>query len=118
MKRTERLREREENCIIEEGAKAARYRKVIWNRGNLDMQQRPKHSSSIRYRPFPSRVPIFCLIFPMLCLAYMSVAETSDRDPSFLSAEVDLMRWFLIAFLTNGAFIVTHAGFEPTNPAL
>ena len=27
-----------------------------------------------------------------------------------------VIRWFPVASPTNGAFIVTHAGFEPTNP--
>ena len=28
------------------------------------------------------------------------------------------MRWFPVAFLTNGDFIVTRAGFEPTTSTL
>ena len=40
-----------------------------------------------------------------------SVAETRDRALSF-SREMDFIRWFSVAFLTNGVFIVTHRGIE------
>ena len=36
----------------------------------------------------------------------------------FFSREVDSVRWFPVAFLANSAFIVIHAGFEPTTPVL
>ena len=36
----------------------------------------------------------------------------------FLPRGVDVMRWFPIAFLTNGVFLVTLAGFELTTLAL
>ena len=32
----------------------------------------------------------------------------------FLTRERDFMRWFPVAFLANGVFLVTLAGFEPT----
>ena len=34
------------------------------------------------------------------------------------SRGVDFVKWFPVAFLTNGAFIVTQAGFELATPAI
>ena len=31
---------------------------------------------------------------------------------------MDFLRWFPVAFLTNGVFIVTHGGIELTTPVL
>ena len=52
------------------------------------------------------------------CVAYLisSLAETRDRVLSYFSGEVNFTRWFPIAFLINGVFIVTRAGFEFTTP--
>ena len=45
------------------------------------------------------------------CIAYSisSVAEARDRALSF-SREAEFMRWFPVAFLTNGVLKVTHGG--------
>ena len=53
------------------------------------------------------------------CVAYSisSVAEARDKARNF-SREVELMRWFPAAFLTNGVFIVTPVGIELMTPVL
>ena len=47
-----------------------------------------------------------------------SVAETSDRAPGFSWGSGLDLRWFPVAFLANGVFIVTSAGFELITPVL
>ena len=47
-----------------------------------------------------------------------SVAETRDGVLREFSREVEFMRWFPVAFLTNGVFIGTHGGIELAAPVL
>ena len=53
------------------------------------------------------------------CFTYSisTVAETRNRALR-LAREVEFMRWFPVAFLTNGAFKVTHGGRELKIPVL
>ena len=47
-----------------------------------------------------------------------SVAEIIRDRALSLSREVKIIRWLPVVFLTNGASIRTHAGFELTTPVL
>ena len=54
---------------------------------------------------------------------YANTASThrywqKPRLCKFFSREIDFMRYFPVAFLANGIFIVTHAGFELTTAIL
>ena len=51
------------------------------------------------------------------CILNFEHGRTIDRAMSF-SREVNFMRWFPVACLTNGVVIVTHGGFELTIFAL
>ena len=54
------------------------------------------------------------------CVAYSisNVAETRDGMALSFFRVVEFMRWFPVAFLTNGVLKVTHGGIEVTTPVL
>ena len=44
-------------------------------------------------------------------------SRNQRQGSEYFSREVEFMRWFPIAFLTSGVFIVAHGGIELTTPA-
>ena len=59
-----------------------------------------------------------CRQHSLYCIHDFEHSRSQRQGSEFFLGEVDFMRWFPVAFLTNGAFIVRHRGIELTTPAL
>ena len=61
---------------------------------------------------------ILYLIGILRCILDFERTRNQRQGSKFFSREVEFMRWFPVAFLTNDVFTVTHGGIKLTTPVL
>ena len=62
---------------------------------------------------------LLAIVAPKLrCILNFKQGRDQRKGSEFFLGNWIFMRWFPVAFLTNGVFIVTHGGFELTTPAI